>query len=78
MQADWAMWKNAARLWSAATQAEWWATCYPFGGCFLSELRAMSHPQRVQRRPEGAAAASPSAGTVQETKASQVSRRDRV
>jgi hypothetical protein len=34
---------------------------------YLSELRAMSHPQRVQR-PVGAAAASPLAGTVQESR----------
>lgn len=56
----------------------WSGTAQRQVGEYLSELRAMSHPQRVQRRPEGAAAASPSAGTVQENKANQRSRRARV
>lgn len=43
-------------------------------GEYLSELRPMSHPQRVQRRRVGAAAASPSAGTVQETRQTRQAR----
>jgi hypothetical protein len=46
----------------------WSGTAQGQVGEYLSELRAMSHTQRVQRRPVGAAAASPSADTVQETR----------
>lgn len=45
------------------SRREWHAGAGQLDG-YLSELRAMSHPQRVQR-PVGAAAASPLAGTVQ-------------
>jgi hypothetical protein len=45
--------------------AEWHGIVGQLTGEYLSELWAMSHPQQIQR-PVEAAAASPSAGAVQE------------